>query len=288
MKFTARIFILGLSQLLIGIFSISLLTSFIPDYTAPAFSDRFVEYLRMIFTLDFGVSLRGFPVFEEILHASYITIFLLGITIVTICAISLPLGLFTLNSNNKYVINTINTVIGIKSALPVLVWSALFLMIYFVVFETIPVYEVYQNATGFEKLLMAFPIIFSLVFGDGLFNDVYQTVKSNGDEIVKKPYMKGIRARGGNYLYHQTRGLIEPMVTVISSKITYLISGVIVVENIFNWQGLGYLVWISIQREGSKDYGIILCTSLIIIFLAILFSGFSEWTKHKLHPEFKK
>jgi len=129
-------------------------------------------------------------------------------------------------------------------------------------------------------------VIVALIFGDGLLNEVYQTVLIHGDSVIKKPYMKGIKSRNGSFYYHQIRGIIEPAMTLISAKITYLLSGIIVVENIFNWQGLGYLLWISIQREGPKDYGVIAGVSVVMICIVIFFSIISDWLRIKLHPEY--
>jgi peptide/nickel transport system permease protein len=87
-------------------------------------------------------------------------------------------------------------------------------------------------------------------------------------EELKKPYVRTAVLKGMPYyrsviLQHVLRNALLPTITVIAISFGWLISGLVIVENVFNYPGLGQLLVFAIERH---DLPIIQAIALITVF----------------------
>ncbi len=72
-------------------------------------------------------------------------------------------------------------------------------------------------------------------------------------EELKKPYVRTAALKGLPYreviFKHVLRNALLPTITVIAISIGWLISGIVVIENVFNYPGLGRLLIFAIDRR---------------------------------------
>ena len=59
-------------------------------------------------------------------------------------------------------------------------------------------------------------------------------------------------------------GILIPVTTMIAAKIPFILGGAVVVEQVFNWPGMGRLAW---QASLDRDYPVIMG---ITIFAAVV------------------
>jgi peptide/nickel transport system permease protein len=92
-----------------------------------------------------------------------------------------------------------------------------------------------------------------------------RTLRASLIEAVSTEYIEAARARGfperrilGK---HAMRNSLIPLVTVLSINIGFLISGTVVVENVFQVPGLGSLL---VQSVLTRDYPVI--QALVFVF----------------------
>lgn len=88
-------------------------------------------------------------------------------------------------------------------------------------------------------------------------------------EIIRQDYIRTARAKGVAermvIMRHALRNAIIPVVTIIGIEVASLLSGVVIIEQIFSLPGLGRL---SIEALTSRDFPII---RGIVLFMAFIF-----------------
>lgn len=86
-------------------------------------------------------------------------------------------------------------------------------------------------------------------------------------EELNRPYVRTARLKGVRghavTLRHVLRNALLPAITVIAISFGWLISGLIVVENVFNYPGLGRLLMFAIDR---RDLPLMQAITLIAVF----------------------
>jgi peptide/nickel transport system permease protein len=88
-----------------------------------------------------------------------------------------------------------------------------------------------------------------------------------GQEHVRAARAKGMRARDV-LNWHVLRNALVPLVTVGGIQLAYLLSGVVVIEIVFRWPGLGQL---ALQAVQQRDYPVLQGAVLLfaVIFLVV-------------------
>ena len=83
----------------------------------------------------------------------------------------------------------------------------------------------------------------------------------------EKYYIKGVLARRGSLWKYIIRAIIIPLISIFNIQITFLLGGTIIIERIFNWNGIGYLSW---DAAVNHDYPLLMA---IIFFTSIFVRG---------------
>ena len=96
-------------------------------------------------------------------------------------------------------------------------------------------------------------------------------VRSSMLEVLSQDYVRTARAKGvgegGVVVGHALRNAWLPVVTMIGLEFGFLLSGVVVVETIFSWPGVGRLVFNAINQRDIP-----LVQSAVIIFATVFVS----------------
>ena len=97
--------------------------------------------------------------------------------------------------------------------------------------------------------------------------------KSALTEVIRQDFITTARAKGaapGSVLWrHAFRNALIPLITLLGLTIPYLISGSVIVEQIFQWDGIGHLFFDSILR---RDYPTVLGLTVITAMVTLLAS----------------
>ena len=96
-------------------------------------------------------------------------------------------------------------------------------------------------------------------------------IRSSMLEVLSQDYITTARAKGLRprkvVLGHAFRNALIPFVTIIGLEFGFLLSGVVVIETVFSWPGVGRLVFNSINQ---RDIPVV---QAAVIFFSFLFVG---------------
>ncbi len=99
--------------------------------------------------------------------------------------------------------------------------------------------------------------------------------KSALTEVIRQDFITTARAKGAGenavLWRHAFRNALIPLVTLLGLVIPSLISGSVIVETIFQWDGIGRLYFDSIlARDYPTVLGLTVATALVTLFASLL------------------
>jgi peptide/nickel transport system permease protein len=95
-------------------------------------------------------------------------------------------------------------------------------------------------------------------------------IRANMQEVVRQDYIRTARAKGVGpmrvLVHHAFRNTLIPLVTLIGLTLPALLSGSIILEQIFSWPGMGKLFFESIrERDYPTMMGLVLMFSVLTL-----------------------
>lgn len=231
--------------------------------------ERFAVWLGRVARLDFGESfVDRRPVTDRVREALPYTLSLNGIALLLTLAIAIPLGVSAGGKPEGPFDRISGAVLFALYSLPAF-WAALLLQTLFAVeLRWLPLYGVGSDEAvpGWGGLLdrlahLALPVA-CLTYGSLAF--VSRLVRSGIAEGIRTDYFLAARARGASYRTalwrHAFPNALLPLITLLGLILPALLSGSVIIEQIFAWPGLGRLYFDSIL---SRDYPVVLALSLL-------------------------
>jgi peptide/nickel transport system permease protein len=220
--------------------------------------EQYLRWAGHALTGDLGVSFRsGEPVTALIAERLPATFALALAAIVVALLIALPLG--TLSAlRPRSVTDRIATVISqIGISVPDF-WLAIVLILVFSgTLGWLPsggYVPLTEDPLGWLQRLILPTIAVGVVSGSVLTRFVRSSVlEALGSDHVRTAQAKGLASRQV-FSWHVLRNALLPLVTVTGVQLAYLLSGVVVVEIVFSWPGLGQL---ALQAVQARDYPVL-------------------------------
>jgi len=280
------------SVFFISLFIICLLLALVPDTAIPgdvSYFERVKDYLTIAYLFSYDYSVAGtFLISELILHGSKLTFTLIFLSLLIVLTIALPAGILVASEKNTNFQKLFTVTVSLLSPIPILIWASLLMLLVFVFGNMVPLYIDFEDGDLRTRMFVLLIPVAAIVLGDGILLDFYNKIRDETRKVMNEPWLIAVKARGLPIYNHVLRALLLPIFITLSSKITYLISGIIIVEYIFAWQGLGFMIWRSLETPGAKDYPLILGSVKVLLFTVFLFSFIRDILTYKLNPQLMK
>ena len=113
-------------------------------------------------------------------------------------------------------------------------------------------------------------------------------MRSSMIEVLRNDYIRTARAKGMSewrvVLKHGLRNAILPIIAMIGLDVGIFMSGVVVVENVFGWPGIGQLMWQAIQ---SLDIPVIMGVTIVAACFIVLGNLISDLIAPLIDPRIR-
>lgn len=113
-------------------------------------------------------------------------------------------------------------------------------------------------------------------------------MRSSMIDVLRQDYIRTARAKGlarmTVLIRHALPNAILPIIAMIGIDIGILMGGIVVVESVFGWPGIGQLVWQAIQRV---DIPIIMGVTLVSAFAIVLGNFLADIIAPFIDPRIK-
>lgn len=229
--------------------------------------NQYATFMRDVLVLDFGESTRlGISASQAVIRRLPATV-ALGVTGMLVAVlVAFPLGVRATRVPGGLADRTIRFLSLVGQMLPTF-WVGIMLLLIFS--RGMRLLPSAGSATPAHFILpvitLALPLIGTLV----------RLVRSGMLEVLGEPYVQAVRAKGirdRSVLYrHAVPNMLIPVVTVLGLMLGDLIGGLVLVETVFAWPGIGRLLVDSIL---DRDYAVVqACVALIAFSYVVINLG---------------
>lgn len=228
---------------------------------------QYGEWLGRLMRLDFGDSFSQDrrPVLDKIVERLPITISINLLSIVTILAAAIPIGIYSATHRGSLFDRSTTIFVFIGFAAPSF-WLALLLMDLFGVrFGLLPIAGLksldYDALSFVGKIFdlgrhLLLPVFISTFGGLAGFS---RYMRSNMLEVIRQDYILTARAKGLSenrvIFSHALRNALLPVITILGLSVPGLIGGSVIFETIFAIPGMGKLFYDGVMM---RDYPLIM------------------------------
>ena len=245
-----------------------------------SYAEQYWLFVKGISHGDFGKSiLRGRPVTEMILEAlpNSIRLGLTGFSVGMLAA--LLLGVLAATKRDSWLDNVVKFLAVLGQALPNF-WLAI--MSIFVFAVSLRILPAYGTAGPLNYVLPAGTLAFFLLPG------MMRLVRSSmldvlDSEYVKLARIKGLPERIVIWKHALRNALIAPL-TVAGLIFANIITGAVILENVFAWPGVGKM---SVDSMVARDFPVVQAITLVVAVLVLMVNLFVDIIYAYVDPQIR-
>lgn len=249
----------------------------------------FVQYflwLRGCLAMDFGISMvNGAKVSGLIAEYAPPTLMLTFGSLFLSLLVSIPLGIYRglrpVSPLGKFISLAVYTV----SSVPVFVLGYIALAVVFGVFHfyvTAPPEGPFRFWPFFSYYFLPIAV---LAVGNGTIGEFVRFISLEVQSVNGAMFIKAARARGSSLWRHFFRSMVLPIFNIVVTNMAVLLGGLVVVERIFNFHGLGWLSW---EATLKRDFSVIMGITLVMAFLIRVFMLVNDLLAVWLDPRMRE
>jgi peptide/nickel transport system permease protein len=215
--------------------------------------ERYVDSIIGVVTLDFGESfVTGKPVLPTLAEAIGRSAKLAGLALLITIPVAIAAGLFAARRRDRPADRAVVLLGLTSSSIPEFVTGTILVVVVGVQLQWLPVLAIPPRGadplTELRYLLMP-ALAMAIVY----FGYIARMTRAGTIEVLQSDYtrtatMKGLTT-GQVMTRHVLRNALIPTVAVIAVQIGYLFGGIIAVERIFNYNGMGQTMLFAAQRK---------------------------------------
>jgi len=241
---------------------------------------QYIKWISRIIRGDFGKSfVDGRPVLDHILERLPYTLYLNFIIMIVIYLVSIPVGIISALKQYSRFDHIVTFTAFIGQALPAF-WFAL-ILIYTVALKTkllpiagVATIGVNVRTSGLWATILdraKYLVLPVTVVSLGSMAGIARYMRSSMLEVIRQDYVRTARAKGLPerivIIKHALRNALLPIITLLGFELPALFGGMVIIETIFSWPGLGLL---SMRAIWQRDYQIVMAMNMIGATLMVL------------------
>ncbi len=243
---------------------------------------QYLDWLVRVLHGNFGTSfMTKRPVLETLLHGLPATILLAFASSAFMLIFSIPLGVYTAVKQNTWFDYLVRGFTFAGVSVPNF-WMGLMLLWIFAL--KLNLFPIVGGTVTLENLILPM-----MTLGIVMTSKYTRQVRATVLEELRQDYVMGARARGFSESYILWREVLPnallPLVTLLGLAFGSLLGGAAVVEIIFSWPGLGYMV---VEAITYRDFQTVQAIVLWIAFMYMLINLLVDISYKHLDPRLRR
>ncbi|MDX6523372.1 MAG: peptide/nickel transport system permease protein [Gaiellales bacterium] len=226
---------------------------------------QYADWIKGVVTGDLGTSYaQKLPVSTLVKNALINSLKLALLAFVLVVPLGILGGVVSALNEGRWVDRVIS-VGGLSAAvMPEFVGGIVLLVVFSLWLNILPISASWPPGTGpleqIKYLLLPAMALTLVLFGYIARIARAGTVESLRSDYIRTAYLKGLPRRTVIFR-HVLRNSLLPTIAVVATQTGYLIGGLVVVERLFNYNGIGQLLF---QAAHQKDYPLLESAVLVI------------------------
>ncbi len=243
--------------------------------------EQYAIWLSKAVKLDLGDSYsQKRPVWEIIKEATGPSFELGFVSFVMLLVAASAIGIFGALNHGKIVDYMVQGISFVCVSTPTFWLGYILIILFSIILKVLPA----SGRGGLETYIIpAFCLMLPLVGQTGLF------IRKILLEEMEKPHVQNAVIRGVSRKYiirnHLLKNIAIPTFTVLSSNIMYLLSGSVLIEEVFSWPGLGRMF---VSAVKGADLPLIQGSLLFFGVMAIVINSGTQQIVYYLNPHMRR
>jgi peptide/nickel transport system permease protein len=239
---------------------------------------QFTHFLSQLSHANLGRSLRDQqPVADLLKERLPATLELAFSAMLAALLIAIPLGVWAAIRKQTFIDHVLRLMSLLGTSSPSFWLGPLFVSLFALRLDWFPVSE----RGGVEHLIL--PV---MTLATGLIAVLTQFTRAAMLEVIKEDYLRTARAKGVSpakvYFRHALSNALMPLITVAGLQFGALLTGTVIIETIFDWPGLGTLLF---QAIGQRDYPVVQACVMTIAFIYVLVNLLTDFAYAAANPK---
>ena len=241
--------------------------------------EQYVLYMKNLLHGDWGISLHsGRPIWDDMIGKFSVSAKLGGRAAILAIIIGIILGAAAALTRNKLPDRLIIFFTTLGTAMPSFVLATLLLLVFCLKLGWFPVFSSSDpNYTLPVIALAVYPMAY-----------ITRLTKTSMLDALNQDYIRTARAKGVSKLkvifLHALRNALIPVITYVGPMVAYILTGSMVVENIFTIGGLGSTFVTSIT---NRDYTTIMAVTIFLAILMVIANLITDIVYKMVDPRIK-
>lgn len=241
--------------------------------------EQYVLYMKNLLHGDWGVSLHsGRPIWADMISKFSVSAKLGGMAAIIAIILGIILGAIAALQRNKLPDRLIIFFTTLGTAMPSFVLATLLLLVFC---TTLGWFQVYSA----ENPNYTLPVIALSVYPMAY---ITRLTKTSMLDALNQDYIRTARAKGVSKIkvifLHALRNALIPVITYVGPMVAYILTGSMVVENIFTIGGLGSTFVTSIT---NRDYPTIMAVTIFLAMLMVVANLITDVVYKFVDPRIK-
>ncbi|WP_137285371.1 ABC transporter permease [Halorussus salinisoli] len=232
---------------------------------------QYADWLIGVLTLNLGRSfIFNEPVIEVLAKRIPRSAYLATATVVLGVSLSIPLGVIASRHRDGWIDFLVSSFTFAGISIPNFFWGLIFILVFARTLELLPPSGYVDPGQNFGEFVrrLTLPTVALTWY---LMAYITRMTRSSMLEVMGKNYIRTAVAKGvttRNVVYkHGLRNALLPTLTVIAFQVGYVFGGVIVIETVFAYPGVGSLTYQAIlDRDLPLIQGAVMVIATVFIF----------------------
>jgi len=248
---------------------------------------QYVNYVGQIAHGDLGDSFKlNMPVSMAIAISLPKTLLLAGLCMVTALIVALPMGIFQAVHRGKFSDYALTALNFVVYSTPSFFLGLIVIIVFAQKLRWLPAIAPGGNVTVLQLLgnprVLVLPVLTGTLSIIATFS---RYMRSATLDNLSEDYVRTARSKGTSQarviVRHVVRNSLTPVIAMLGYYLPVMFGGMLVVESLFNYPGMGLLFWRSAQQG---DYPVLLGCILIIAIATVVGSLLADLLQAALDP----
>ena len=225
---------------------------------------RYAEWIGGVVRGDWGQSLLyQMPVRPLVLGGLGRSAVLAGLALLIAVPLSIGLGVVAALRRDRLLDHAISTLTLIALSLPEFVWGTLLILLLAYRFRIFPPSSVVdpQAALASQAARFVLPVLTLIL---ALLAQMTRMTRASMIDALRQPFTEAARLRGlrpRRVVAHALRNALLPTVGIVALNVGFLLGGIVIVETIFSYPGLGRLL---VDAVNHRDVPMLQMATLVV------------------------
>ena len=243
---------------------------------------QYFSYMWNVLQFDFGKSLSsGEPAMEKVLGMLPRTLHLAVMTLLVTASIAIPLGAWLGFKPENPERRVVGSAIFIMQGVPGFVVALLLIQFWAVYLRMLP-------SLGYEPTDPKFWVLPVWSLASFMIPNLTRVVAANVAEAMREDYIRTARANGASQTAllwrHAVPNALLGAAALIGTQFAFMLGGSAIIETIFSWPGMG---WLLLESTQTLDFPVVQAEAFVIAILVFSVNAITDLIFRFLDPRLR-